>query len=99
FGLPPSHLGAFDIMLPYYAYLLKGARFVRKPLLKYRIHGQNSSLSLIAEKSPELEHELRAKERIFAGHQAIGLLLHENRKGATPCRRVSRNYRPKLLHC
>jgi len=77
FGLPPSHLGAFDIMLPYYAYLLKGARFLRKPLLKYRVHAQNSSLSLIAEKSPGLEHELRAKERTFAGHLAHSVLMQE----------------------
>ena len=77
FGLPPSHLGAFDIMLPYYAYLLKGARFLRKPLLKYRVHGQNSSLSLIAEKSLELEQELRANERIFAGHLAHSVLMQE----------------------
>jgi glycosyltransferase involved in cell wall biosynthesis len=77
FGLPPSHLGAFDIMLPYYAYLLRGARFLRKPLLKYRVHDRNSSLSLIAEKSNELEHQLRAKERIFAGHLAHAVLMQE----------------------
>jgi glycosyltransferase involved in cell wall biosynthesis len=77
FGLPPSHLGAFDIMLPYYAYLLRGARFLRKPLLKYRVHDRNSSLSLIAEKSHASEHELRVKERIFTGHLAHSILMQE----------------------
>src|SRR6516165_12463485 len=65
------------LSLPYYAYLLKGARFLRIPLLKYRVHAQNSSLSLIAEKSPGLEHELRAKERTFAGHLAHSVLMQE----------------------
>jgi glycosyltransferase involved in cell wall biosynthesis len=76
FGLPPSHLGALDIMLPFCAYLLKGARFVRKPLLKYRVHGQNTSLSLIAEKSDELE-QLVTKERIFNSHLAHAVLMQE----------------------
>jgi glycosyltransferase involved in cell wall biosynthesis len=76
FGLPPAHLGAFDIMLPFYAYLLKGARFVRKPLLKYRVHGQNSSLSLIAEKSNGVER-LLANERIFNCHLAHAVFMQE----------------------
>src|SRR5262249_29739375 len=76
FGLPPSHLGAFDIMLPFYAYLLKGAHFIRKPLLKYRIHEQNSSLSLIAERSDEVER-LLTQERIFNGHLAHAVLMQE----------------------
>ena len=51
FGLPPEHLEVHDIMLPFYAYLLKGARFINKPLLKYRVHSGNTSLSLIQEKA------------------------------------------------
>src|SRR5580704_15511727 len=50
FGWPPQYLGAYDIMLPYYAYLLRGARFIEKPLLRYRVHSGNTSLSLIEEK-------------------------------------------------
>ena len=49
FGWPPAYLGAYDIMLPFYAYLLKGAQFVFSPLLKYRVHRGNTSLSLRAE--------------------------------------------------
>ena len=63
FGLPPSHLRAADIMLPFYAYLLKGARFIREPLLKYRVHAQNSSMGLAAAKTEGLD-KLRVHEQI-----------------------------------
>jgi len=76
FGLPPAYLGTCDIMLPYYAYLLKGARFIRKPLLKYRVHGQNTSLSLIAEKSNGVEPMLM-QERIFGDHLAHAVLMQD----------------------
>ena len=45
----PEELEVFDVIAPFYAYLLKGARFISRPLLKYRIHGGNTSHSLIAE--------------------------------------------------
>jgi len=51
FGLPPDYLTAVDIMLPFYAYLSKGARFIPEPLLKYRVHGQNLSITLQWERS------------------------------------------------
>jgi glycosyltransferase involved in cell wall biosynthesis len=76
FGLPPGHLNNLDIMFPFYAYLLKGARFINKPLLKYRIHGKNNSLSLIAERSDELER-LATTERIFHGHLAHAIVMQE----------------------
>jgi glycosyltransferase involved in cell wall biosynthesis len=76
FGMPPAHLDNLDIMLPFYAYLLKGACFIRKPLLKYRVHGQNNSLSLIAEGSDELGR-LRTHERIFYGHLAHAVVMQE----------------------
>jgi hypothetical protein len=76
FGWPPPHLGAFDIMLPYYAHLLKGARFIEKPLLKYRIHSGNTSLSLIGEKQDEMA-QLLTRERIFYQHIAHALLMQE----------------------
>jgi glycosyltransferase involved in cell wall biosynthesis len=76
FGLPPAYLGAIDIMLPFYAYLLKGARFVRKPLLKYRVHAQNGSMSLAAEKTDGVD-KLRIHERIFNSHLAHAVLMLE----------------------
>jgi len=76
FGWPPAHLNTYDIMLPFYAYLLKGARFIEKPLLKYRVHSQNTSLSLIAEKSDDVGQLLTA-ERIFYGHVAHAVLMQD----------------------
>jgi|APDOM4702015118_1054815.scaffolds.fasta_scaffold04350_3 glycosyltransferase involved in cell wall biosynthesis len=76
FGMPPAHLNNLDIMLPFYAYILKGAHFIRKPLLKYRVHGNNFSLSLVAERSDERER-LRVHERIYYGHLAHSVVMHE----------------------
>ena len=69
FGWPHDMLGAADIMIPFYAYLRKGARFIQKPLMKYRVHSTNSSLALTAERSDLLER-LRVNERIYDGHIA-----------------------------
>jgi glycosyltransferase involved in cell wall biosynthesis len=76
FGMPPVHLNNLDIMLPFYAYLLKGGHFINKPLLKYRVHGQNNSLSLIAERSDELTR-LRTRQRIFYGHLAHAIVMQD----------------------
>jgi hypothetical protein len=53
-----------------------GARFINKPLLKYRIHSQNNSLRLIAERSDELER-LLTMDRIFQGHLAHAVVMKE----------------------
>ena len=51
FGWPPTDfLECSDIILPFYAYLLGGARFIDEPLLKYRVHSSNTSLSLLGER-------------------------------------------------
>ena len=76
FGVPPAHLDNLDIMLPFYAYLLKGGRFLNKSLLKYRIHGQNGALSLIEQRSDELG-KLVTRERIFYGHIAHAVVMQE----------------------
>jgi hypothetical protein len=77
FGLPPVHLEAADIMYPFYAYCLKGARFVSKPLFKYRVHSQNTSLSLIAEaKQSEIER-LVVHERDFGLRLAHAVFMQE----------------------
>src|SRR5256885_3459139 len=76
FGWPPHHLGAADIMLPFYAYLLNGARFIAEPLLKYRVHSRNSSLSLIASRADPIT-QLRTEERIFHDHLAHAILMRD----------------------
>jgi glycosyltransferase involved in cell wall biosynthesis len=74
FGWPPQYLGAFDIMLPYYAYLLRGARYIEKPLLRYRVHSGNTSLSLIEDNQDTLG-QLVTREKIFFQHIAHALLM------------------------
>jgi len=76
FGWPPLYLGTYDIMFPYYAHLLKGARFIEKPLLKYRVHAGNTSLSLIEESGDETRR-LLMRERMYFGHLAHALLMQE----------------------
>ena len=63
-------------MLPFYAYLLKGARFIRKPLLRYRVHAGNTSLSLAAEKVDSVD-KLLVNERAFNAHLMHALLMQE----------------------
>ena len=65
-----------DILLPFYAYLLKGGRFLNKTLLRYRVHGKNDSLSLIEERSDELG-KLETRERAFYGHIAHAVVMME----------------------
>jgi glycosyltransferase involved in cell wall biosynthesis len=76
FGWTPAHLTAIDIMFPFYAYLRKGARFIEKPLLKYRVNAGNTSLSLGAERSQGLEY-LTTMERIYYVHLAHALFMRE----------------------
>jgi glycosyltransferase involved in cell wall biosynthesis len=76
FGLPPSYLGAYDLMLPFYAYLLKGGRFIKKPLLRYRVHESNSAMSLTAARADGLA-KLRIHERIYNDHLAHAVLMQE----------------------
>ena len=76
FGWVPRYLRAYDVMYPFYAYLLKGAKFINKPLLKYRVHEDNTSLSLTAEKSDARKRAM-VEERIFLGHLAHATLMSE----------------------
>ena len=76
FGWVPRYLGAYDIIYPFYAYLLNGARFISKPLLKYRVHGHNTSGSLRAERA-DLAERSRIEERIYLGHLAHAVLMDE----------------------
>jgi len=57
----------FDIMMPFSACLADGARFVPEPLLKKRLHPQNLSLGLAAERSTGIER-LMIEFDIFCNH-------------------------------
>lgn len=74
FGWPPDYLGAADIMMPFYAYLQKGARFIPTPLFKYRVHGENTSLSLTTERSTGVER-MMVQERTFVSHLAHAFFM------------------------
>lgn len=69
FGWQPDYLKAYDIALPFHAYLAKGARFIPKVLLKYRVHNRNTSLSLEVARSEGID-ALLAEEQIYYGHLA-----------------------------
>jgi glycosyltransferase involved in cell wall biosynthesis len=76
FGWVPDSVKGYDIIYPFYAYLLNGARFVNTPLLKYRVHEQNTSLSLSAERAESLE-KYAIEESIYLNHLAHGVLMEE----------------------
>ena len=75
FGFPPNYLGASDIMLPFYAYLSKGARFIPEPLLKYRVTERNSSMTLQYERSNNELDKLLVWEEDRYLHLAHALLM------------------------
>ena len=74
FGRPPEYLGAIDVIMPFYAHLQKGARFIPTPLLKYRVHSENTSLSLATERLSGV-NRLMIQERIFASHLAHAFFM------------------------
>jgi glycosyltransferase involved in cell wall biosynthesis len=76
FGWVPPYIDGYDIMIPFYAYLLKGAKFVNEPLLKYRVHNTNTSLSLTEERSSGADR-LRIHERIYLNHLAHATLMED----------------------
>jgi glycosyltransferase involved in cell wall biosynthesis len=77
FGWPPTDFfECGDIVLPFYAYLLGGARFIHEPLLKYRVHSRNSSLSLQAEKTAG-EAQLLAADRSLTTHLKHAIFFDE----------------------
>lgn len=75
FGWPPEYLGASDVMLPFYAYLAKGARFIPEPLLKYRVTDRNSSMTLQYQRSKTALDKLLIWEEDRYLHLAHALLM------------------------
>lgn len=77
FGWAPEHLQASDIIMPFYAYLAKGVRFIREPLVRYRAHDHNLSFSLAAERAKDPIDKLIAEEHIFYLHLAHALFMDD----------------------
>jgi glycosyltransferase involved in cell wall biosynthesis len=76
FGFVPSYMKVYDVIYPFYAYLLNGARFIPRPLVKYRIHANNASLSLQEERADEAE-KARIKQRQYLQHLGFAVLMEE----------------------
>ncbi|MFZ3353824.1 MAG: glycosyltransferase family 2 protein [Xanthobacteraceae bacterium] len=76
FGWVPDSLRGYDVIYPFYAYVLKGACFIHTPLLHYRVHGHNTSLSLKAEKAGAYERAI-IEERIYLNHLAHATFMEE----------------------
>ena len=77
FGWAPDSLEASDIIMPFYAYLAKGARFIPEPLVQYRTHGGNASHSLAAERATNPIDRLLADEHIHYVHLAHSLRMDD----------------------
>ena len=77
FGWMPELLKGCDIIYPFYAYLLGGARFIRTPLLRYRVHGENASISLQAERAAKSREKAAIEEGAFLNHLAHAVLMEE----------------------
>ena len=81
-------LGAYDIIVPFFAYLLKGACFINAPLMNYRVHQSNTSLSLKLSGAQGIE-QLRVLERIHYQHLAHSIHMRdvvENKAAEDPAR-------------
>lgn len=77
FGWAPEHLQASDIIMPFYAYLAKGVRFIREPLVRYRVHDHNLSFSLAVERATDPIDKLIAEEHVFYLHLAHALFMDD----------------------
>lgn len=67
-GNPPKHLEAQDILFPFLSGFLSGYFVITVPLMKYRIHGNQNSLSInLSKKTNEID-KLLALKKIWKVH-------------------------------
>jgi hypothetical protein len=98
FTWPPDYPTTLDILLPFYACLSKGARFIPEPLLHYRVSPQNTSLSLAAEASSGVDR-LLIEQQIFQSHLTQAFMMEselDRLKDADPARygEIARRLKP-----
>jgi len=67
-GNPPKHLDAQDIIFPFLAGFLSGVVILTVPLMKYRIHGNQNSLSVKHSNADSSEEKLLILEKIWRIH-------------------------------
>lgn len=75
FGYPPEYLTAEDIMLPFYACLAKGGRFIPEPLMKYRIHSGNGGLGRAKERQTTPVGQCLVQAEIYFAELAHSVLM------------------------
>lgn len=64
---PPPHFPP-DTIFPFYAGLLGGCTFITEPLMKYRIHGGQTSLSHALNPSDDTVQRLQIEKKLWLGH-------------------------------
>jgi len=74
---PPCHLGTTDIALAFYGGLLDGCETIYEPLMKYRMHGVQGSLSIALAGAKEGLEKLIVEERMWHGHLAHAIYMRE----------------------
>ncbi len=74
---PPCHLGTVDIALAFYGGLLDGCEMIYEPLMKYRVHGEQGSLSIALARAEGELNQLIVEERIWQGHLAHTIYMGE----------------------
>ena len=73
---PPPHLPP-DVIFPFYAGLLKGSVMLPEPLLLYRVHDAQTSLSLAQEASADRLEKLKLELLQWQGHLEMASHMRE----------------------
>jgi glycosyltransferase involved in cell wall biosynthesis len=76
-GSPPNHLQTQDIMLCFYGGLLNGCKYITEPLMQYRIHGDQNSLSIAIDRAASELNKLVLEEKMWFSHLAHSHFMSE----------------------
>lgn len=102
-GSPPHHLGTQDIMLCFYGGLLNGCKYITEPLMQYRIHGAQNSLSVAVDGAKCERDRLLLEEKMWLAHLAHAHYMHEVLDRVVQVRTdhyqsISERIKPLLVH-
>jgi len=73
----PPHLTAQDIMFTFFACLLNGCEMVTTPQMKYRVHGDQGSISIAIQRAKSELRKLVLEEKQWNVHLAHALFMCE----------------------
>lgn len=74
-GNPPRHLRTQDILFPFLAGLQDGCVVMPQPLMKYRVHGNQNSLSIGLDSQKETLSKLILEEEMWQVHLAHAIWI------------------------